>query len=236
VASLLAQGRLREAATFATVIACFLVPLAAPLGSALVAILDKAGVSLYFHPLRRWVPHVAAFVVGPPLALVFLALYAAAARRAGRAVARRGPRLRASVTGLGARVLTELRSGLGALYWAHWLLLSLYVVAIVWSRNRAARGAIMPMLVTLGLLFLYLRRYPSSRRGLRTARARVAALCLIGCSWGVLATQLFVAFEGGRTYAHAAFRLEYFNYPLRLRPLESPGDHVCFDDCPYDER
>lgn len=236
VASLLAQGRRREGGTFAAVTACFLVPLAAPLGSALVTTLGKAGAALYFHPLRLWVPHVAAFVVGPSLALVFLALYAAAARRALRRVEQGGLRLRASVPGLRTLLLGELRSGLGALYWTHWLLLALYVVAIVWSRNRTARGAIMPMLVTLGLLFLYLRLHPPSRLRLRTARARAAALCLIGCSWGVLAYQLFAAFEGGRTYAHAAYRLEYYNYPLHLRPLENLGDHICFEDCPYDGR
>ena len=236
IASLVAQRRLAEAATFASVIACFAVPLAGPLVSALRAILFKATVSLYFHPLREFLPHVAVFVVGPSLTLVFLALYAAAAGRGLRRV-RGSLRLPVSAAAFGGFLRRQLRSGLGALYWAHWLLLSLYVSGVVVSRNRAARSAIMPMLVTLGLLFLYLRRHPSARRWLRTTRARVAALCLVACSWSALAYQLFWAFEGGRTYAHAAFRLEYFNYPLGLRPLDRPGaSHVCFDDCPYDPR
>ncbi len=234
VSSLLAQRRLAEAATFAAVIACFVVPLAVPLGSALRVTLAKADVTSYFHPLWQWVPHVALFVVGPSLALVFLALLAAVAGRVVRSGRRGRLRRRLSAHAVCRRVRRELRSGLGALYWSHWLLLALYVAGIVWSRNRSVRAAIMPMLVLSSLLLLYLRRHPSSRRWLCTAQARVAALGLIACSWSVLTYQLFVAFDGGRTYAHAAYRLEYFNYPLRIRPLEKGGDHVCYDPCPYD--
>ena len=234
VTSLLAQKRLAEAATFAAVIACFVVPLAVPLGSALRVTLAKADVSSYFHPLWQWVPHVVAFVVGPSLTLAFLALLAAVGGRVVHSVRRGRLRRRLSANAVCLRLWRELRSGVGALYWSHWLLLALYVVGIVWSRNRSVRAAILPMLVTFNLLLLYLRRYPSSRRWLRTAQARVAALSLVACSWSVLAYQLFIAFDGGRTYAHAAYRLEYFNYPLRIRPLEKGGDHVCFDTCPYD--
>jgi hypothetical protein len=173
-------------------------------------------------------------VVGPSLTLAFLALLATVGGRAVHSVRHGGLRPRLSANAARLRLSRELRSGLGALYWSHWLLLALYVVGIVWSRNRSVRAAILPMLVTFNLLLLYLRRYPSSRWWLRTAQARVAALGLIACSWSVLAYQLFIAFDGGRTYAHAAYRLEYFNYPLRLRPLEKGGDHVCYDTCPYD--
>jgi hypothetical protein len=234
VTSLLAQKRLAEAATFAAVIACFVVPLAIPLGSALRLTLAKADVSSYFHPLWQWVPHVVAFVVGPSLTLVFLALLATVGGRVVHRVRRRRLRRPLSANAACRRLRRELRSGLGALYWSHWLLLALYVAGIVWSRNRSVRSAILPMLVTFNLLFLYVHRHPSSRRWMTTAQCRVAALCLIACSWSVLAYQLLIAFDGGRTYAHAAYRLEYFNYPLRLRPLEKWGDHVCYDTCPYD--
>ena len=169
VTSLLAQKRLAEAATFAAVIACFVVPLAVPLGSALRVTLAKADVSSYFHPLWQWVPHVAAFVVGPSLTLAFLALLATVGGRAVHSVAGGRLRRRLSANGPGLRLSRELRSGVGALYWSHWLLLALYVAGIVWSRNRSVRAAILPMLVTFNLVLLYFRRHPSSRRWLRTA-------------------------------------------------------------------
>jgi hypothetical protein len=62
----------------------------------------------------------------------------------------------------------------------------------------------------------------------------LVALALVAGAWGVLGYQLFIAFDGGRTWAHAAYRLEYFNYPLGIRVPERPGDHVCYQDCPYD--
>jgi hypothetical protein len=234
VASLLAQRRLAEAAAFVAVIACFLVPLVGPLVSALRMTLAKSGVPSYFHPLWEWVPHVAVFVVGPSLTLVFLALLVTVGGRVVHLVLRGRLRRPLSAKAACVRLRRELRSGVGALYWSQWLLLALYVVGIVWSLNRSVRAAILPMLVTFSLLLLYLRRHPSSRRWLCTAQARVVALCLLACSWSVLAYQLFFAFDGGRTYAHAAYRLEYFNYPLRLRTPEKSGDHVCYDTCPYD--
>jgi hypothetical protein len=111
-----------------------------------------------------------------------------------------------------------------------------YLALIVWSRNRTGRTAIMPMLIALALLLVHLRRRRASRLWLRTAPARGLGLLLVALAWGVLSHQLFVAFDGGRTYAHAAYRLEYFNYPLGLRPSERPSDHVCWDECPYDRQ
>ena len=60
---------------------------------------------------------------------------------------------------------------------------------------------------------------------------------LVSLSWCVLLWQLLVAFDGGKTYAHAGFRLEYFNYPLHLRKLDGPNDnYICYEPCPYDRR
>src|SRR5206468_268412 len=67
--------------------------------------------------------------------------------------------------------------------------------------------------------------------------ALLGALALVGVSWAVLTYQLLFAFEGGKTYAHASYRLEYFNYPLRLRQLRADGDsYTCVDVCPYDSK
>ena len=69
---------------------------------------------------------------------------------------------------------------------------------------------------------------------LRAPKARMAALILVAGAWSVLASQLFFAFDGGRTYAHAAYRLEYYNHPLNLPRRPLPDDYVCYDSCPYD--
>lgn len=234
-AGLVAQRRRREAAAFLAVVAAFVAPLAGPLALAIATSLEKADVALYFHPLRAFVPHVVLFVVGPALALVLAAFAASATGRAARQAAGRGagawspPRLL-------ARGLRTLRSGLGVLSAGYLVVFVFYLALIVWSRNRTGRTAIMPMLIALALLLVHLRRRRASRLWLRTAPARGLGLLLVALAWGVLSHQLFVAFDGGRTYAHAAYRLEYFNYPLGLRPSERPSDHVCWDECPYDRQ
>jgi hypothetical protein len=221
VASLLVQGRRAEAATFAAVISCFAVPLAGPLVEAARVLLAKSHATSYFHPLREWIPHVALHTVGPALTVVLLAFGAVAVGHA----ARRG----------GGQGLPPRAPGLRALYRTHWALLFVYLAAVVASRNRTTRSAIMPTLLLLALLLLYLREHPSARAWLRTRAARLAALGLVACSWGVLGYQLFRGFDGGRTYAAAAYRLEHYNYPLRLRPLVGPDDsYVCYDRCPWD--
>ena len=92
------------------------------------------------------------------------------------------------------------------------------------------------MLVATALVLIFIRLSPRIRRALSTTSARTAAFALVAVSWSVLLYQLLVAFQGGKTYAHAAYRLEYYNHPLHLRPLEGPADsYVCFDSCPYDE-
>jgi hypothetical protein len=124
---------------------------------------------------------------------------------------------------------------LRGLYWAHLILFALSLGGVVWARNRVSRLAILPMVVATGLALIGTRLSPEVQRALSTTRAKSAVLALIAVSWSVLSYQLFVAFDGGETYAHAAYRLEYYNYPLHLRPLRGPLDsYVCFDPCPYD--
>jgi hypothetical protein len=233
VAALFAQRRLAEAAVVSAVTAAFVIPLAGPLAQAIRITVAKSEVALYFHPLSRFLPHVALYVLGPSLALLFLAFFAAAAWLFLRRLAggRPSPALARVLVSRAARAL---RSGTGALSFGHWVLLGLYAAAIVASRNRSVRTAVPPLLAALGALLLFLRRHPGVRRGLLTTRARLVTLALLGSAWGLLGYQLFFAFDGGRTWAHAAYRLEYFNYPLGIRVPERPGDHVCYRDCPYD--
>lgn len=221
-----------EAAVFAFVTACFVAPLTSPLATALRETLMKGRREEWFHSLDEWIRHVPVFTVGPALTVALIVLVAAVVYRGmareARSTGEAGP------TTLPGRLHREL-TGLRALYWAHLVLLAFYLGGVVWARNRISRLAIPPMIVATGLALIGTRLFPEVQRGLTTARAKGALLALIGASWAVLSYQLFVAFDGGKTYAHAAYRLEYYNYPLHLRPLRDAMDsYVCFEPCPYD--
>lgn len=232
VLGLALQRRGPEAAAFASVTACFVVPLASPLAATLPSTLEKSGQDVFFHPLREWLPHISIHTVGPALGVALIVLVAAAVPPS---IAGRGSPREGGGQTLSARLRGE-GTGLRGLYWGHLLLLAFYLGAIVWLRNRVSRVALMPMLTATGLALIGIRLSPRTRGALSTTPARMAALALVAVSWSVLLYQLLVAFQGGRTYAHAAYRLEYYNHPLHLRALGSPEDtYVCFDPCPYDE-
>jgi hypothetical protein len=232
VLGLVLQRRGPEAAAFASVTTCFAVPLATPLVASVRTALEKSGVEEFFHPLGELALHVAIYTAGPALTAVLMVLAAAVVHESipGNGWSRNGG---------GATLIGRLRrelAGLRGLFWGHLILLAFYVGTIVLLRNRTSRVAIMPLLTATGLVLIGIRVSPRIRRALSTTPARMAALALVALSWSVLLYQLLVAFQGGKTYAHAAYRLEYYNHPLHLRPLESPADsYVCFDPCPYDE-
>ncbi len=225
------QKRRGEAAVFVAVTASFVAPLASPLAAALRATVTKGSREEWLHPLGEWIPHVSLYTVGPALTVALIVLVGAGLYRAGARGA--GPPQEDGTT-LGGRSHGAL-AGLRVLFWAHLLLLAFYLGGIVWVRSRVSRLAILPMVVATGLALIGTRLSPEIQRTLSTTRAKGAVLALIVASWSVLSYQLFVAFDGGETYAHAAYRLEYYNYPLHLRPLRGPQDsYVCFDECPYD--
>jgi hypothetical protein len=91
----------------------------------------------------------------------------------------------------------------------------------------------------LGFVLIGIRILPSLKSLLLTDNFKAFILTLILISWGSLFYQLFIAFDGGKTYAHHAFRLEYYNYPLHLRSLRNSQDtYICGTwgiTCPYDK-
>ena len=232
VLGLVLQRRGPEAAVFASVTACFVVPLASPLAATLPSTIEKSGQDAFFHPLGEWLRHVAVHTVGPALTVALIVLAAAVVHQSIEGSGWSG-------NGGGATLPSRLRrelTGLRGLYWGHLILLASYLGAIGLLRNRVSRVAIMPMLTVTGLVLIGIRLSPRIRRALSTTPARMAALALVAASWSVCLYQLLVAFQGGKTYAHAAYRLEYYNHPLHLRPLRGPADtYVCFDLCPYDD-
>lgn len=228
-----ARRRWLELTITTLVTAAFVIPWLPALVTALKMTLTKGADQSYFHPLREWIPHVALHTVGPALLAVLAGL--------GAAVAYHRIRLLVSSLGdatlsLGERLRAQL-AGARPLFWCHLFLFVLYAAGIVWTRNRVTRPAIMLMLAAVGFVLIGVQTVPALRRWLHGGMAKVVALGLVALSWTVLGYQLMFAFEGGKTYAHASYRLEYFNYPLRLRALKESGDsYTCGDVCPYDAK
>ena len=230
---LVLRRRWLEAGLSTAVIGAFLVPWVPPVIEAVRTTLGKGEQMNYFHPLAEWIPHVFFYTVGPSFTVLLLGLGAAVVVELSRAVWRRFP----PSLGAARRFLRIELSGVRPLLWCHGFLLFLYAATFVWSRNRVTRPAIPMMLAALGIVLLGVRAFPSLRGWLRRAPAKLIGLGLVAVAWSVLAYQLLFAFDGGKTYAHHGSRLEYFNYPLRIRPLTGPeDDHTCLDICPYDKR
>jgi hypothetical protein len=229
---LVALRRWQEGVVAALVTIVFVVPWAPSFVEALKETLGKGGQDAYFHSMSEWIPHVALYTVGPAFSLALALLL-------GRVVLDGWRKTIARVCAPGAsaaKLLQEELSGLHALSWAHWAAMAFYVAGILWTRNRVTRPAILPMVTAIGIVLIWLRADAPRRRWLTLAWTRWTAAGLIVLSWCVLLWQLLVAFDGGRTYAHAGFRLEYFNYPLHLRKLNGPDDnYICIDPCPYDQ-
>jgi hypothetical protein len=228
---LVARKRWQEGVVVALVTSAFVVPWAPSFVEAWRATLGKGGEDEYLHPLSEWIPHVVVYTVGPALALALVLLLGGVVVEGGRKTL---ARIRAPGAGV-AELLRAAFSSLHAASWAHWVVMAVYVAGILWTRNRVTRPAILPMVTAVGIVLIWFRTDASWRRGLRLVWARWTAAGLVGLSWCVLLWQLFVAFDGGRTYAHAGFRLEYFNYPIHLRKLSGPDDsYTCVEPCPYD--
>jgi len=230
---LLFRKRRLEAGVVATVTGTFMVPWLPAIVEALQVMLSKGGQSRYFHSLAEWIPHVAFYAVGPSFTIVLLALGVVVLVQRSRGLVQLLPASKVSVR----RFLRAELSGVRPLVWSHLFLFAFYAAGFVWSRNRVTRPAVPMMLAGLGLVLIGIRSLPSLRAWLQRTPVKLVALALIAMSWSVLTYQLWFAFEGGKTYAHHGYRLEYFNYPLHLRPLKDPSDrHICFDGCPYDSR
>jgi hypothetical protein len=60
--------------------------------------------------------------------------------------------------------------------------------------------------------------------GVPALRAKKAILALMAISWAAAVYQLFIAFDGGKSFAIKPYRVPTYNHPLNLRELKGPGD------------
>lgn len=176
--------------------------------------LEKAGQQAYYNPFGKYVWHTSAHVFGAALTLcvllsmVLLAIQVFRHWRAHRLVGK-------TLLGL----------------WSHPLFLPVFIlvaglgiyIAGGLTLNTTARNAIpgfcclccavIPLLSVLGNLLGRLQY--------------VGALSSLLLAWGVMVFDLWIAFDGGRTYAHHPTNIEFYNHPLHLRLLQGPDDmHV----------
>lgn len=208
VLALLLRRRWLAAATFSVPVAMYAVPFLRDIAAVTSSALDKASHPSYYHSVGELTLHSARHVTGIPVTLLIAAGLAAACVTAWR-----GRR----------RWRTE---PLLLLLWAHLLLLVVYGGLIVWSTNRISRGMVPIVWTAIGASALAVRLLePSGRRERRPLAACMASAVVIAVAF--LGHDLFIAFDGGPSYAAHAYQLGTFNHPLFLRPLNGPNDmHV----------
>lgn len=68
---------------------------------------------------------------------------------------------------------------------------------------------------------------PKVQKDLKSQWVNLSMIALLMLSGTIFYHQVFVAFEGGKTYVHTGHKLEFYNHPLHLRELKSAEDmHV----------
>jgi len=186
----------------------------------------------YYSPPLEWLNHLALHAIGPPFLLSFIgyAYIILKEIKSSESVIARIRRL------IRRESLPELSVTL--LMLAHFFLFAIYSYGIYVSYNRGMRPAMLPFFSLLGAAIIYLYQKPEVLIVIK--KHSWFLFCLIGISWIVLCYQLFAAFEGGKTFAHHAYKMEHFNYPMHIRPLKGPNDmHTCGHEgipCPFENK
>jgi hypothetical protein len=194
-------------------------PYAFDIGKALEPILKSAVPRTqeggwHFHSLSDWIPHVALHSAGPALVSTFLIL----SWLCGVEALRRWRDLDGGANRL--RLLLGKLSG-WHIFLAGQLAVTIgYAGLILWIKMRGVRASIPLSMSIMVLLVMASRGLPDSAR----RRFSLCLLPLVALSWLVLGYQLFIPFNGGKTYAHHPSNLEHFNHPLHLRALRTRDD------------
>ena len=95
---------------------------------------------------------------------------------------------------------------------------------VLLSSSRQARAGILILSTVIPLIFTAIRWCGVEVHRLRQGWFTGLIIVLILTAGVINYQQLFIAFEGGKTYFHKAYDLEIYNYPLYLRPLNGPDD------------
>lgn len=173
----------------------------------------------YFHPLTEWFPHVIVYVMGIALSLLLLA---------GSILVIKVGFTKFHTFGDGKKIdislLKEKIDPLIFIWIAQLFLVVLYIVIIIRSDSRQARAGIVFMFPILISLLVGCRILKISPRFFKKSLIQVFCVALIVCSWSTSYYQLFLAFDGGKSFVFPPFDLEWWNYPLNLRPLTTPED------------
>ena len=177
--------------------------------------------SEYFHPLSQWFPHFIFNVVGIPLT-IFIGVIGLLIAYQVRKVLKNNP-IKIDKK-LSFQYFKDNITPLQILWLINVILLIFYSLSILISESRQARSGILILFPLLNVLLISLKMFPSTNPILRSTLSNFFSLLLIACTWMTSYYQLFVAFDGGKSFAHHAYDLEYYNHPLYLRPLLSPDD------------
>jgi hypothetical protein len=233
VLGLLWDKRRVAAITFISVLLPFLIAISNPLYICFKNLASKSVQLQYFHPLGKWTFHVFLYVMGPAMTLLLIPLLVFIPYHIFKNVFR-------LAKDHPSTLLYQIKQNITGIHFllaGHGLLIVLYGTAIALSTNRVVRPAIPLMISILGFVLIGIYSIPPIKALILTPPIKLFALSLIVLSWAVLSYQLFFAFEGGKTYAHHAFNLEFYNYPLHLRPLRDSNDtYICGEKgiiCPY---
>ena len=222
IISLAYQKRWWALGTFFGIISAFIVSMLKAWIVVIQTTLNKSGASQYFHPLQEFIPHIIIYAIGLALTtfmVVFIGIIIA------QITARIFNREQNILT-KGCELLKKI-TGLQIFWLANLALIPFYSLAIISSENRAVRIIVPLMMTLLSSILIGIKIGLANQQWLHHYLVKIFLLILIVMAWGSLYYELFIAFEGGKTYAHPAYDLERYNHSLHLRPLTHPDDmHV----------
>ncbi len=216
------QKRWWALGTFFGIISTFILSMSKGWIVVIKSTLNKSGVSQYFHPFKEFIPHIIFYAIGLALT-TFMVVFM------GIIIVKFISQILGKDKNILSQGLISLKkiTGLQIFWLANLALIPFYSLAIVSSENRAVRIIIPLMMTILASILIGIKILFTNKQWLNHYVVKIFLLILIVTSWSSLYYELFIAFEGGKNYAHPAYDLERYNHSLHLRPLTHPDDmHV----------
>ncbi|MEB3312050.1 MAG: hypothetical protein VKJ02_17630 [Snowella sp.] len=180
--------------------------------------------SEYYHPLQEWIPHFFVHVIGIALAVFLLVNIVIIGINIYQNYQSKQWDFKQFKLDLSSIRFNQGNNPLQLLWLTNFSLVLLYSFIILISQSRQARAGILLIFSLLSLILISIRYFNISEKIFKASWFNFISLILIFLSWGITYHQLFIAFDGGKSYTHTAYDLEYYNHPLYLRPLRSPED------------